>query len=279
MKMDIVKCKGLLFLGLLVLEFSWFVHGNVVFPVFHKFKGRENSSPSTLKSHDTHRHARFLSAVDLTLGGNGLPTESGLYYAKIGIGTPAKDFYVHVDTGSDILWINCAGCNGCPKKTDLGALYDPKSSNTSSDVGCGQNFCIETYGGEISSCKPEIRCSYKVNYADGSSSSGYFVKDHVTLNQVSANFQTAPTIGDVIFGCGNQQVDNREDSSTSALDGLIGFGRANSSMISQLASAGKVRKMFAHCLDNVKGGGIFAIGEVVQPKLTKTTPLLSQMYV
>jgi hypothetical protein len=66
-------------------------------------------------------------------------------------------------------------------------------------------------------------------------------------------------------------------SSNLALDGILGFGQSNSSMLSQLAAAGKVRKMFAHCLDTVNGGGIFAIGNVVQPKV-KTTPLVPDMY-
>lgn len=48
-------------------------------------------------------------------------------------------------------------------------------------------------------------------------------------------------------------------------------------MISQLASSGKVKKMFAHCLNGVNGGGIFAIGHVVQPKV-KMTPLLPDQY-
>jgi hypothetical protein len=49
-------------------------------------------------------------------------------------------------------------------------------------------------------------------------------------------------------------------------------------MLSQLAVASKVRKIFSHCLDTVNGGGIFAIGNVVQPKV-KTTPLVPGMYV
>jgi hypothetical protein len=49
-------------------------------------------------------------------------------------------------------------------------------------------------------------------------------------------------------------------------------------MLSQLAAARRVRKIFAHCLDTVRGGGIFAIGNVVQPKV-KTTPLVPNVYV
>lgn len=48
-------------------------------------------------------------------------------------------------------------------------------------------------------------------------------------------------------------------------------------MLSQLAAAGKVKKVFAHCLDSVIGGGIFTIGQVVQPKVN-TTPLVPHQY-
>ena len=77
--------------------------------------------------------------------------------------------------------------------------------------------------------------------------------------------------------CGAQQGGDL-GSSNQALDGILGFGQANTSMLSQLAAAGKVKKIFAHCLDTIKGGGIFAIGNVVQPKV-KTTPLVADMYV
>lgn len=77
--------------------------------------------------------------------------------------------------------------------------------------------------------------------------------------------------------CGAQQSGNLL-SSTAALDGLLGFGQSNLSMISQLASSGKVKKIFTHCLSGVKGGGIFAIGQVVQPTV-KTTPLIPNQYV
>lgn len=77
--------------------------------------------------------------------------------------------------------------------------------------------------------------------------------------------------------CGAQQSGDL-GSSDEALNGILGFGKSNSSMLSQLASSGRVKKMFAHCLDGVNGGGIFAIGHVVQP-LVNTTPLVSNQYV
>lgn len=78
--------------------------------------------------------------------------------------------------------------------------------------------------------------------------------------------------------CGNRQSGDLGSSTDAAVDGILGFGQANSSLLSQLAAAGNVRKEFAHCLDVVKGGGIFAIGDVVSPKV-KTTPMVPNMYV
>ncbi|KAI3950807.1 hypothetical protein MKW92_005472, partial [Papaver armeniacum] len=42
-----------------------------------------------------------------------------LYYTKLAIGSPSKDYFLHVHTGSDILWINCVGCSPCAMFTDI----------------------------------------------------------------------------------------------------------------------------------------------------------------
>uniref|UniRef100_A0A5B6YK01 Putative Eukaryotic aspartyl protease family protein isoform 1 n=1 Tax=Davidia involucrata TaxID=16924 RepID=A0A5B6YK01_DAVIN len=269
--------RGRLVLIVFVLQLclaSTCVSANVVFKVHHKFGGREKSL-AALRGHDARRQGRILSAIDLPLGGNGHPTDTALYFAKIGIGTPSKDYYVQVDTGSDILWVNCVGCDKCPKKSDIGIelrLYDPKGSVTGEIVTCEADFCSTVFETPLAGCKVGTICPYSVTYGDGSSTAGYFVKDNVQLNRVSGNLQTTSMNGTIAFGCGAKQSGQLGSSST-ALDGLLGFGQANSSMISQLASAGKVKKMFAHCLDGTNGGGIFAIGEVVQPKLN-STPLV-----
>ncbi|KAK6915183.1 Xylanase inhibitor, C-terminal [Dillenia turbinata] len=255
------------------------VSGNIAFQVKHKYGGREKSLSrlSTLKGHDVRRHGRLLSALELPLGGNGAPSETGLYYTRIGIGFPSNDYYVQVDTGSDLLWVNCVGCKNCPRKSDLVELtqYDPQLSPTSELVTCDQEFCISQFEGQLlPGCTAKEACPYKVTYGDGSSTTGYYVKDYIHFERVSNFNQTQDANGTAIFGCGAIQAGGLGSSST-ALDGLIGFGQANSSVLSQLASSGKVKKIFSHCLDSIHGGGIFAIGEVVQPKV-KTTPLVAK---
>ncbi|CAL5392117.1 unnamed protein product [Camellia sinensis] len=248
--------------------------GGGVFSVSYKFAGMERSL-SALKAHDNLRHLTMLAGVDLPLGGTGRPDTVGLYYAMIGIGTPSRDYFVQVDTGSDIMWVNCIQCIECPKRGYHGlelTLYNPKDSLTGKLVSCDQEFCLEINGGPVSGCMANVSCLYTEVYGDGSFSIGYFVKDVVQYDGVSGDLQTKSANGSVIFGCGARQSGDL-GSSEDALDGILGFGKSNSSIISQLASSGKVKKMFAHCLDGVNGGGIFAIGHVVQPKVN-TTPLV-----
>lgn len=254
-------------------------NSNLVFHVKHKFGGRRNADGrsllSVIKAHDAQRHGRMLYPIDLPLGGDGSPTDAALYFTKLSIGTPPKDYYVQVDTGSDILWVNCAGCDTCPKKSTLGidlTYYNVASSSTGKTVSCDEDFCTASSSAEYSDCKHGIPCPYSVAYGDGSTTAGYFVKDYIILDQVSGNLQTTTTNGTVAFGCSSRQSGD-QGSSSPAVDGIIGFGEAKSSIISQLASAGKVKKIFSHCLDGINGGGIFAIGQVVQPTY-KTTPLL-----
>ncbi|KAJ4955108.1 hypothetical protein NE237_011891 [Protea cynaroides] len=250
------------------------VSANVFLNVHHKFAGRLKSL-SAMKEHDSRRHSRMLYNIDLPLGGNGLADSTGLYYTELGIGTPAKTYYVQVDTGSDNLWVNCVGCSNCPTKSDLGVdlqLYDPDASSTAQRVTCGQEFCAVASDGTIPGCTSNLLCGYTVAYGDGSSTSGYYVNDVVQYNRVSGNLRTTTSNASVVFGCGDKQSGDL-GSSNGALDGILGFGQSNSSMISQLASSGLVKKMFTHCLGGANGGGIFAIGEVVQPKV-KTTPLI-----
>ncbi|XVF84417.1 hypothetical protein PTKIN_Ptkin17bG0035300 [Pterospermum kingtungense] len=229
-----------------------------------------------LKRHDSFRQLSILAGVDLPLGGSGRPDGLGLYYAKIGIGTPAKDYYVQVDTGSDIMWVNCIQCQECPKRSSLGidlTLYNIKDSSSGKLVSCDDEFCYAINGGPLTGCTANMSCPYLEIYGDGSSTAGYFVKDIVLYDRVSGDLETSSANGSVIFGCGATQAGNLDSSNEEALDGILGFGKSNSSMISQLASSGKVKKMFAHCLDGVNGGGIFAIGHVVQPKVN-LTPLV-----
>ncbi|XP_023739106.1 aspartic proteinase 36 [Lactuca sativa] len=273
--MDLNRRGVVLVIGFVVLlQLCNLASANMVFQVQHKFN--KKFSLNQLKSHDTQRHGRLLAAADLPIGGDRSPTSAALYYTKITLGEPPNPYHVQVDTGSDLLWVNCIECETCPTRSDLGVpllLYDPEGSCTSKKISCDDEFCTKTFDApENSDCKAGMPCQYACKYGDGSSTSGYFVSDNIHLAKVSGNGQTTILNGNVTFGCGAKQ--SGELSSTEqALDGIIGFGQAKTSVLSQLASSKKIKKTFSHCLDGNKGGGIFAIGEVVEPKV-KTTPIL-----
>ncbi|KAF3614776.1 putative eukaryotic translation initiation factor 5B-like [Capsicum annuum] len=228
------------------------VGGNVVFNVEHKFGGRGRAVLKELKAHDVRRHGRMLAPADFQLGGNGNPTGSGLYFARISIGTPSKDYHVQIEL----------------------TQYNIHASTSGKSITCEQDVCAAMFEGESSECKVGKPCEFEVKYADGTKVAGNFVKDRVNLDQVSGDYKTSPLQGNIAFGCASKQSGDLAGSSKSAVDGIIGFGSLNSSLISQLAASGTVKKKFAHCLDGVKGGGIFAIGQVVEPHVN-SVPLLS----
>uniref|UniRef100_A0A1J3D8K8 Aspartic proteinase-like protein 2 n=2 Tax=Noccaea caerulescens TaxID=107243 RepID=A0A1J3D8K8_NOCCA len=250
---------------------------NFVFNVQNKFAGKKKKL-AHFKSHDTRRHSRMLAAVDLPLGGDSRVDSVGLYFTKIKIGSPPKEYHVQVDTGSDILWINCSPCPKCPSRTNLGfrlSLYDAKASSTSKKVGCEDDFCSIISNSDT--CQPDIGCTYHIVYADESTSDGNFIRDKLTLEQVTGDLKTGPLGQEVVFGCGSDQ-SGQLGKSDSAVDGVMGFGQSNTSVLSQLAATGDAKRVFSHCLDNVKGGGIFAVGAVDSPKV-KTTPMVpNQMH-
>ncbi|KAI3878170.1 hypothetical protein MKX03_029413 [Papaver bracteatum] len=236
--------------------------GRGVFKVKHKFGSAADRSLKELTVHDKNRHGRLLAAIDIPLGGDGEATGTGLYYTKLSIGSPPKDYFLHVDTGSDIIWINCVGCSPCATFTDIDnltlKLYDPNLSSTAGLVPCNGGFCTEFSKGPIP--------------GDGSGSDGYFFQDVIRFDQVTGNIQTSIGNASISLGCGMEQT-GKLSLSAGALDGLIGFGASNTSILSQLASSRKTKKKFAHCLNGRNGGRIFVIGDVVQPIL-KTTPLV-----
>ncbi|KAF3626382.1 hypothetical protein FXO38_29282 [Capsicum annuum] len=80
-------------------------------------------------------------------------------------------------------------------------LYDLKASATGKTVSCDQDFCTAMFNAPYSECRVGSACEYQVTYGDGSSTSGYFVKDYIHLDQVSGDLQTTSINGSIAFGC------------------------------------------------------------------------------
>ncbi|CAM6111302.1 unnamed protein product [Calypogeia fissa] len=72
----------------------------------------------------------------------------GSYIMQISAGTPAWDVCGLVDTGSDLLWLQCLPCTTCYTEPD--PLYDPSKSTSYTKVPCTDTLCKDL--GKAGSC-------------------------------------------------------------------------------------------------------------------------------
>ncbi|GAU48881.1 hypothetical protein TSUD_406600 [Trifolium subterraneum] len=209
------------------------------------------------------------------------PFQNGIYYAKLHLGTPAVEFYVEIDTGSDLFWVSCSSCNGCPRtrgpEIELN-IFDPGHSSTSSLISCSDRRCkksgIQTSNATCSS--QNNKCSYSINYGDVSGTSGYLVSDTMDLYTLFQGYVASISSASIVFGCSNKRSGGLTKSDR-AVDGVFGLGRQNISVISQLSSQGITRRVFSHCLrGDSAGGGILVLGEIVEPGIVYTPLVPSQ---
>ena len=65
---------------------------------------------------------------------SGLSQGSGEYFTRLGVGTPPKYLYMVLDTGSDVVWLQCKPCTKCYSQTDQ--IFDPSKSKSFAGIPC-----------------------------------------------------------------------------------------------------------------------------------------------
>ncbi|KAJ6309595.1 hypothetical protein OIU76_014520 [Salix suchowensis] len=240
---------------------------------------------SKLKERDRVRHARMLQSsgigvVDFPVQGTFNPLLVGLYYTRLQLGSPPRDFHVQIDTGSDVLWVSCGSCNGCPVNSGLHTplnFFDPGSSPTASLISCSDQRCSLGLQSSDSVCSSQNnQCGYTFQYGDGSGTSGYYVSDLLHINTVLGGSVMNNFSAPIVFGCSTLKTGDLTKSDV-AVDGIFGFGQQDMSVVSQLASQGITPRAFSHCLKgDDSGGGILVLGEIVEPNIVYTPLVPSQ---
>ncbi|KAI5603002.1 hypothetical protein POPTR_001G213600v4 [Populus trichocarpa] len=248
-------------------------------PASHKLK------LSQLKERDRVRHSRMLQSsgggvVDFPVQGTFDPFLVGLYYTRLQLGSPPRDFYVQIDTGSDVLWVSCSSCNGCPVSSGLHIplnFFDPGSSPTASLISCSDQRCSLGLQSSDSVCAAQNnQCGYTFQYGDGSGTSGYYVSDLLHFDTILGGSVMKNSSAPIVFGCSTLQTGDLTKPDR-AVDGIFGFGQQDMSVISQLASQGITPRVFSHCLKgDDSGGGILVLGEIVEPNIVYTPLVPSQ---
>ncbi|XP_057728624.1 aspartic proteinase 36 [Arachis stenosperma] len=240
---------------------------------------------SQLRARDMLRHRRMLQStnngvIDFQVQGTFDPFQVGLYYTKVQLGSPPVDFYVQIDTGSDVLWVSCTSCNGCPQTSGLQIplnFFDASRSSTSSMISCSDQRCNTGVQSSDATCSSQgNQCSYSFQYGDGSGTSGYYVSDLMHFNTIFEGSVSSNSTASVVFGCSTEQSGDLTKSDR-AVAGIFGFGQQGLSVISQLSSQGVAPNVFSHCLKgDSSGGGILVLGEIVEPNIVYTSLVASQ---
>ncbi|XP_052208366.1 aspartic proteinase 36-like isoform X2 [Diospyros lotus] len=244
---------------------------------------------SQLRERDRVRHRRFLQSssssspgvFDFPVEGTYDPYLVGLYFTRVKLGSPPKEYYVQIDTGSDVLWVGCNSCNGCPTYSGLQIplnFFDPSSSSTASLIPCSDQRCDlgAQYSDSGCSSTQSDQCNYSFLYGDGSGTSGYYVSDLMYLDLVVETSLVSNSSAPIVFGCSTSQTGDLTKSDR-AVDGIFGFGQHGLSVISQLSSQGITPNAFSHCLKGQSGGGgILVFGEIVNPNIVYSPLVPSQ---
>ncbi|KAK7303475.1 hypothetical protein RJT34_14382 [Clitoria ternatea] len=204
---------------------------------------------------------------------SGLSIGSGNYYAKIGLGTPAKYFSMIVDTGSSLSWLQCQPCIiYCHVQVD--PIFNPTTSKTYKALPCSTSQCSSLKASTLNApgCSNATgACVYKASYGDTSFSIGYLSQDVLTLtpSQAPSSF---------VYGCGQ---DNQ--GLFGKASGILGLANDKLSLLSQLSD--KYGHAFSYCLPtsfsspNSSKEGFLSIGtsSLTSPPSSssyKFTPLL-----
>ncbi|CAL5050545.1 unnamed protein product [Urochloa decumbens] len=200
-------------------------------------------------------------------GGVTVPTALGSsldsleYVVTVGLGTPAVTQTVHIDTGSDVTWVQCRPCPAAACHPQKDKLFNPVTSATYSAVRCGSAACNGLgrrafYG---NGCSRRGQCQYAVNYGDGSNTTGTYSSDKLTLTPKFA-------VDHFKFGCSHA-----EQLFTDKSDGLMGLGGGAQSLVSQAAT-----KAFSYCLPPAASySGFLRLGE---PRAAASRFAVTPMY-
>ncbi|BFG22172.1 hypothetical protein CerSpe_084460 [Prunus speciosa] len=189
---------------------------------------------------------------------SGLAQGSGEYFTRLGVGTPPKYVYMVLDTGSDVVWLQCAPCKRCYSQTD--PVFDPRKSGTFSTIPCGSPLCRKL---DSSGCKARKTCLYQVSYGDGSFTVGDFSTETLTFRGTK--------VGRVALGCGH----DNEGLFVGAA-GLLGLGRGKLSFPTQTGV--RFNKKFSYCLVDRSASSkpsSVVFGDSSVSRTARFTPLLA----
>ncbi|XP_057451732.1 aspartic proteinase CDR1-like [Lotus japonicus] len=160
--------------------------------------------------------------------------DDGDYIMSYSVGTPKYQLYGIVDTGSDLVWLQCQPCKSCYNQTT--PIFDPSKSKTYKNLPCSSSVCQSV---PVSTCSSNNTCKYTANYGDGSKSDGDVSVETLTLDSTSGSPISFPKI---VIGCGHDNTGLFHGRAS----GIVGLGRGSVSLTTQLDTS--IGGKFSYCL-------------------------------
>uniref|UniRef100_A0ACD5VE69 Uncharacterized protein n=1 Tax=Avena sativa TaxID=4498 RepID=A0ACD5VE69_AVESA len=154
------------------------------------------------------------------------------------VGTPPTRMLAIVDTGSDLLWLKC---KPHAATAPPGVVFDPFSSSTFLRVPCYYDAC---HALPVSQCDSSYNCYYDQFYLDGSNTKGYLSTETFTFHSIPGRDYPEVRVPKVNFGCSGSS----NGVGLIIADGVVGLGRRNESLISQLGIRTTLGRRFSYCV-------------------------------
>jgi hypothetical protein len=144
------------------------------------------------------------------------------YAVYLSVGDPPQSNAFLVDTGSELLWMQCEPCRQCFNQTDSLLIFDPFDSLSYKEINCNSAQCHH-HKSFIKGCN-DSKCRYEYNYADKSYSHGKIITEMLTFSL------DGDPVENIVMGCGN---DNAGVYS-GVYNGILGLGPGSYSLINQM---------------------------------------------
>ncbi|XP_026378341.1 aspartic proteinase nepenthesin-1-like [Papaver somniferum] len=181
------------------------------------------------------------------------------YVAEIGIGTfplslqPYEKNYLIVDTGSEIVWTQCAGARNNSRYFDQDTpLYPAGNSTTYQPLLCQDRHPLCFPGG----CDAG-QCTYLASYPSTAWSRGVLATEKLTVNSDKDGLETF----DIVMGCGFWQNgfeqflgSGSRGGKPDLVTGVLGLGSGPRSLTNQLQIS-----TFSHCLKPYSSGDALTV--------------------
>ncbi|CAN6483611.1 unnamed protein product [Victoria cruziana] len=182
-------------------------------------------------------------ATERTFGApiaSGAYSGSGEYFVKLKIGSPARDYLLVADTGSDLTWMKCQG--GAKVATARGRRRATEAcipSATFQPYMCSTDDCQSLPFYTTVCPTPTSPCLYDYRYADGSFTKGVYGND--TVLAVAPDGSVTP-IRDVVVG----RSSSFQGTIFEKTDGVLGLGFSPISFA--ITTAQLYSGKFSYCL-------------------------------